>query len=56
MIDRLRRMNRAQVLEFAGVTALTAGIAFFSWPLALIVGGVIGILLAQGIDRTGASP
>jgi len=47
----LQRLQASSVLEVAGLVAVTAGVAFIWWPASLIVGGLAGIVLAQGMDR-----
>ena len=39
------------IIEILAATSITIGIGFVWWPLALIIGGCIFYLLAQGITR-----
>jgi len=41
----------AIIIEVLAVIAITIGVGFVWWPLALIIGGCIFYLLAQGISR-----
>lgn len=41
----------SSILQVAGMVAITAGVAFLSWPVALIVGGAFLIVAGLSVVR-----
>jgi len=50
MIRRLKE-EPVIILEILSACAITAGVGFIWWPAALIIGGIIFYILAQGMTR-----
>lgn len=46
----------ARGVELLAIASVSVGVAFYSWPAALIVCGLILLLLAQGIDYGPTAP
>lgn len=47
-------MKLSNILQVAGALLITAGIAMFSIPVAVIVGGVFSLLFGVAMERNNA--
>ena len=47
-------MKLSNILQVAGSVLITAGIALFSIPVAVIVGGVFSLLFGIAMERVNA--
>ena len=50
LLARLKR-HLSTIIEVAGMAALCAGVLWYSIPAGLIVTGIVGVVIAQGIGR-----
>lgn len=47
-------MKLANILQVAGALLITAGIALFSIPVAVIIGGIFTLLFGVAMERNNA--